>query len=139
MRRTSFEYEEPRKSFGARLASGLRRSAVATLSLVLIPGLLIVALLLPPISLVERIQFLSYSAVDNSGGTLMDSDMTSIIFPPENVIESFRASLESIPRIEFENGAAGGELDRRPRRADPRSATQKPDLRSGRAGRQRES
>ena len=107
MRRTSFEYEEPRKSFGARLASGLRRSAVATLSLVLIPGLLIVALLLPPISLVERIQFLSYSAVDNSGGTLMDSDMTSIIFPPENVIESFRASLESIPRIEFENGAAG--------------------------------
>jgi len=106
MGRSSFEYDEPLRP-ETRPASGLRRFATAILSLVLIPALLIAALLLPPISLLERIQGLSSTAIDRNGGSLMDPDGMTIVFPPEGVIESFRVSLDSIPRAEFLDGNAG--------------------------------
>ena len=104
MRRSSYDdYDEPRQ----RRGSGPRRVVGAILSLVLIPLLIIAALLLPPISLIERIQHLSYTTIDRSGGTLMEPDGTTIVFPPEHVIESFQVSLDSIPRMEFLDGNAG--------------------------------
>ena len=106
MGRSSFDYDDPRQS-RSRGASGLRRVVGAIISLVLIPALIIIALLLPPISLIERIQYLSFTTIDRSGGTLMDPDGTTIVFPPESVFESFRVSLDSIPRMEFLNGNAG--------------------------------
>lgn len=106
MGRSSFEYDEPLRP-ETRPASGLRKFATAILSLVLIPALIIAALLLPPISLLERIQGLSSTAIDRNGGSLMDPDGMTIVFPPEGVIESFRVSLDSIPRAEFLNGNAG--------------------------------
>ena len=106
MGRSSFDYDEPLRP-ETTPASGLKRFATAILSLVLIPALVIAALLLPPISLLERIQGLSTTAIDRNGGSLMDPDGTTIIFPPEGVIESFRVGLESIPRAEFLNGSAG--------------------------------
>ena len=106
MGRSSFDYDEPRQP-RPRPASGMRRIATAIVSLVLIPALIIVALLLPPISLIDRIQFLSFTAIDRNGGSLMDPDGTTIVFPPESVFEAFRVSLDSIPRAEFLSGNAG--------------------------------
>ena len=106
MGRSSFDYDDPRQS-RSRGASWLRRVGGAIISLVLIPALIIIALLLPPISLIERIQYLSFTTIDRSGGTLMDPDGTTIVFPPESVFESFRVSLDSIPRMEFLDGNAG--------------------------------
>ena len=108
MRRSSLDYDEPRQP-ESRPASGLRKVVTAIISLVLIPALIIVALLLPPISLLERIQFLSFTTIDRNGGSLMDPDGTTIVFPPESVFESFRVNLDSIPRAEFLNGNAGKE------------------------------
>ena len=108
MRRSSLDYDEPRQP-ESRPASGLRKVVTAIISLVLIPALIIAALLLPPISLLERIQFLSFTTVDRNGGSLMDPDGTTIVFPPESVFESFRVNLDSIPRAEFLNGNAGQE------------------------------
>ena len=85
----------------------MRKVAGAFLSLVVIPALIIAALLLPPISLIDRIQNLSYTSIDRSGGALMDPDGTTIVFPPESVIESFQVELNSIPRMTFLDGNAG--------------------------------
>ena len=106
MGRSSFDYEEPLRPESSP-ASGLRRFLTAIISLVLIPALIVAALLLPPISLLERIQGLSSMEIGRNGGSLLDPDGTTIVFPPEGVIESFRVSLESIPRAEFLNGSAG--------------------------------
>ena len=106
MGRSSFDYDEPRQP-RPRPASGMRRIATAIVSLVVIPALIIVALLLPPISLIDRIQFLSFTTIDRNGGSLMDPDGTTIVFPPESVFEAFRISLDSIPRAEFLSGNAG--------------------------------
>ncbi len=86
----------------------MRKIVGALLSLVL-PALIIIALLLPPISLIDRIQRLSYTTIDRNGGSLMDPDGTTIVFPPENVMESFQVNLVSIPRVEFLDGNAGQE------------------------------
>lgn len=107
MGRSSFDNDEPRRP-GTKRASGMRRIATGILSLVVIPALVIAALLLPPISLLERIQGLSYTTtIDRNGGSLMDPDGTTIVFPPESVLESFDVSLDSIPRADFLNGNAG--------------------------------
>ncbi|MCY4090501.1 MAG: SH3 domain-containing protein [Caldilineaceae bacterium] len=102
MRRSSYDYDEPPRRGG----SGTRKILGALLSLVL-PALIIIALLLPPISLIDRIQYLSYTTIDRNGGSLMDPDGTTIVFPPESVMESFQVNLESIPRMEFLDGNAG--------------------------------
>ncbi|RME51105.1 MAG: hypothetical protein D6790_20370, partial [Caldilineae bacterium] len=106
MHRTIYDYQ-PRRSFWGNLASLLESSAATVLSLILIPALLAVALLLPPVSLLERIQALTYTTIPESGATLMDPDGTAVVFPGEAVETPFRASLDSIPRADFLSGAAG--------------------------------
>jgi len=96
-----------RPGFGRNLASLLEGSAATVASLILIPALLAVALLLPPVSLLERIQGLTLTSVGDAGATLMDPDGTALIFPAEAVEKSFRASFQSIPRADFVGGSAG--------------------------------
>ena len=98
-----------RPGFGRNLASLLEGSAATVASLILIPALLAVALLLPPVSLLERIQGLTLTSVGDGGATLMDSDGTALVFPAEAVEKSFRAAFQSIPRADFVGGAAGEE------------------------------
>ncbi len=104
MRRTSYTHE-PRPSFW----SALRRTAatMTILSFILIVVLIGIALWLPPISLLERVQFLSYTTVPPSGATFMDPDGTAIVFPPEHIFESFRVTFDSIPRADFLDGSVG--------------------------------
>ncbi|MBI3958992.1 MAG: SH3 domain-containing protein [Chloroflexi bacterium] len=100
---------DDRRPFGRNLASLLEGSAATVASLILIPALLAVALLLPPVSLLERIQGLTLTSVGTEGATLTDPDGTALIFPAEAVETSFRASLQSIPRADFVSGSAGEE------------------------------
>ena len=94
-------------SFGRNLASLLEGSAATVVSLILIPALVAVALLLPPVSLLERIQGLTLTSVGSEGATLMDPDGTAVVFPSEAVDKTFRAALASIPRADFIGGKAG--------------------------------
>ncbi len=96
-----------RRPFRRNLSNLLEGSAATVVSLILIPALLAVALLLPPVSLLERIQGLTLTSVGTEGATLTDPDGTALVFPAEAVKTSFRASLQSIPRADFVSGSAG--------------------------------
>ncbi len=76
----------------------------------IIPVLAILALLLPPISIAQRIADLGTTRITQAGGVLTDPDGTQVIFPPHAVAQPFRATLTSIPRLEFLEGSAGQDL-----------------------------
>jgi hypothetical protein len=80
------------------------------LTFVALPLLLIAALLLPPFSLVQRIGDLGTTRVTEAGGVISDPDGTQVIFQPGSVVEPFRASLTSVPRVTFLEGSAGKDL-----------------------------
>ncbi|MCB0047467.1 MAG: SH3 domain-containing protein [Caldilineaceae bacterium] len=80
------------------------------ITLVLIPILLIVALLLPPINLLDRLQALSYTRIPSTGGMVIDDDGTLVNFPSEGVTSAFYAALDSTPRADFIAGQGGRDL-----------------------------
>ena len=80
------------------------------INFVVIPLLLILALLLPPVSVIERIAEAGTVRIDEAGGTLADPDGTQVIFLPGTIEKPFRASLTSVPRVAFLEGSAGSEL-----------------------------
>lgn len=86
------------------------RTSSRIINFAVIPLLLIASLLLPPISAASRIADLGTTRITEAGGTLMDTDGTQVIFPPEAIAAPFNATLSSIPRMEFLAGAAGNEL-----------------------------
>ena len=80
------------------------------LSFVVIPVLLVAALLLPPISLIQRVQDARMTRITEAGGVVADADGTQVIFEPGAVSEPFRANLSSVPRVSFLEGSAGKDL-----------------------------
>ncbi|MGQ9841001.1 MAG: SH3 domain-containing protein [Anaerolineae bacterium] len=75
-----------------------------------IPLLLILALLLPPISVPERVANLGTTRIGEAGGVIADPDGTQVIFLPGAAARPFRTTLASVPRVEFLAGSAGTEL-----------------------------
>jgi len=75
-----------------------------------IPILVIVALLLPPVSLVQRATGMGATRITEAGALLSDPDGTQVQFLPGTVKGSFRAALASIPRVSFLEGSAGKDL-----------------------------
>lgn len=99
---------QPSKSSGfSRLVEG---PAAWLTSFLLIPALIITVLLLPPVNLWDRLQLFSFTRITTSGGLLRDPDGTIVSFPPEGVHDTFYASFESTPRLDFIEGQAGREL-----------------------------
>ena len=85
------------------------RSTARIITLIVIPVLLIAALLLPPISVVERIQDAGKVRVSTAGGVVSDPDGTQVTFLPGTVAQSFRAQMQSVPRPSFLQGSGGQE------------------------------
>lgn len=108
-RRVQYNAMEPRRS-----ASGLSRlvegPAAWLTSFLLIPVLIVVVLLLPPVNLWDRLQLFAFTRISTSGGVLSDPDGTLVSFPPEGVHETFYATFDSVPRIDFIEGQAGRTL-----------------------------
>ena len=77
---------------------------------IVIPALIVAVLLLPPISLLERLQSLTYTRIGASGGAITDPDGTTVNFPAEGVLAGFQADIESTPRSSFVEGQAGNEM-----------------------------
>jgi uncharacterized protein YraI len=75
-----------------------------------IPALLVAVLLLPPVSLLDRLQTFTYTRIGVNGGAITDPDGTIVNFPAEGIISSFRAQIKSTPRTDFVEGQAGNEL-----------------------------
>ncbi len=80
------------------------------INFVLIPLLVLSALLLPPISLADRLLSIGYERIGSDGGAIQDPDGTQITFLPEGVSRSFRVKLSAVPRSLFLEGAAGNTL-----------------------------
>jgi hypothetical protein len=77
---------------------------------VIIPVLVILALLLPPISIVQQFSGLGTTRISAAGGVVTDPDGSQVIFAPGTVGRPFRATLSSAPRINFLEGSAGKDL-----------------------------
>ncbi|MEW5956612.1 MAG: hypothetical protein AB1801_02730 [Chloroflexota bacterium] len=76
----------------------------------LIPVLIVSAILLPPISLADRILSIGYEAIGREGGVVQDPDGTQLTFLPEGVKRSFSVKLSPVPRSLFLEGSAGNSL-----------------------------
>jgi len=76
------------------------------LNFVLIPLLLILALLLPPIELGQRLQTIGYTLISPTQGELRDPDGTRVIVPADGLVAGARTYLKffSVPRADFERG-----------------------------------
>ncbi len=101
---------ETRSALGVGSQPARRNRTTWLFTLVLIPMLLIVALLLPPINLLDRLQALTYTRITPAGGMVSDADGTMVNFPAEGVPSSFFAALGSTPRADFIVGQGGADL-----------------------------
>jgi len=68
---------------------------------VLIPVLLILAALLPPISLVDRVLAAGYTTITLGGGSVVDLDGTQLTILPQGLSQRIRVRLTSLPRLDF--------------------------------------
>ncbi len=80
------------------------------INFILIPLLVLSALLLPPISLADRLLSIGYERIGRDGGAIQDPDGTQVTFLPEGVKRTFRVKLTAVPRSLFLEGAAGNSL-----------------------------
>jgi hypothetical protein len=80
------------------------------LTLVVVPSLLAAVLLLPPVSLLDRLEAFTYTRIGTAGGALNDPDRTTIVFPAEGIQTAFAATLESVPRADFIEGRGGRQI-----------------------------
>ena len=80
------------------------------INFVLIPSLILVALLLPPISIKDRILGTGYTAINQDNWSAEDPDGTRLEIPPAALSGSVKVKLTLAPRLEFLQGSAGKEL-----------------------------
>jgi spore germination protein YaaH len=80
------------------------------INFLLIPFLILSALLLPPISLADRLLSIGYERIGRDGGVIQDPDGTKITFLPEGIRRSFQIKLTAVPRSLFLQGSAGNSL-----------------------------
>ena len=76
------------------------------INLVVIPGLLVATLLLPPVSIRENLFEADYARIDAGGGAVTDPDGTQVTVFSEGVVSPIRMKLKVIPRTELLEGSA---------------------------------
>jgi hypothetical protein len=100
-------------SFGQRLSATLAQPRhqlrFGTWVYGVIGVLVIVALLLPPISLTKRLGITGYDTLDAANSSLSHSDGLTLSMSPETT-DRLRVQLEAVPRLEFLEGSAGDAL-----------------------------
>jgi len=72
--------------------------------------LVIVALLLPPISLLERLGIVGYTTINAENSATSHPDGLTLSVDPAAFAGKLRVRLESVPRLEFLEGSAGAAL-----------------------------
>jgi len=101
-------------SFGQRLSATLaqprQQLRVGGWLYGLIGALLILALLLPPVSLPKRLGITGYTTLNAANSSLSHPDGLTLSVHPETFTGRLRVRLESVPRLEFLEGSAGAAL-----------------------------
>ncbi len=80
------------------------------INLGLIPLLIVLSVLLPPVSAMERLFEAGYSTIDRDGGAIIEPDSTQVTFLPEGMSGRIKARLAAVPRVSFLEGSAGRDL-----------------------------
>lgn len=107
MQNTRLDRRSPSSGGLTRLVEG---PAAWLITFLVIPGLLVAALFLPPVRLLDRLQNFTMTRIPASGGAVSDPDGTMVSFPDEGVDASFSAEVSSVPRADFLAGNAGKDL-----------------------------
>ncbi len=107
MQNTRLDRRPPSSGGLSRLVEG---PAAWIITFLVIPGLLLAALFLPPIRLLDRLQNFTMTRIPASGGAISDPDGTMVGFPDEGVDRAFSAAVASVPRADFLAGNAGSDL-----------------------------
>ena len=74
--------------------------------------LIVVALFLPPVSLLGRLGLVGYTTLNAEKGSISHPDGLTVSVDPETFAGRVRVRLEAVPRLEFLEGSAGGALRR---------------------------
>ncbi len=77
------------------------------IALLLLLIALVIALLVPPISLGRRVQEIGYVSIGTSGGAVAVKDGTRVEFPSQGIAAPFKVKLNVISQDRFLNGSAG--------------------------------
>ena len=93
-----------------RLARLLDGPAAWLVTFLVIPALLAAILLLPPVSLLDRLETFTYTRIGAAGGVVRDPDGTLVNFPSEGLAAGLFATLDSTPRETFMNPQPGSSL-----------------------------
>ncbi|MGD2165741.1 MAG: NBR1-Ig-like domain-containing protein [Anaerolineae bacterium] len=101
--KTKMDAETPVSRFMQRI--GLSRLVLGLVAL-----LVVAALLLPPISLLDRLGVVGYETLSPSRVAVSHPDGLTLQVDPETFAGRIRVKLESVPRLEFLEGSAGREL-----------------------------
>jgi len=72
--------------------------------------LVVIALLLPPISLLKRLGISGYTTLDAANSSISHPDGLTLSVDPETFTDRLRVRLEAVPRLEFLEGSAGAGL-----------------------------
>jgi len=88
----------------------LRRIGFNRLVLGVVSLLVIVALLLPPISLLRRLGVVGYETLSANSVAVSHPDGLTLQVDPESFTDRLRVRLDSVPRLAFLEGSAGSEL-----------------------------
>ncbi|MFN3980728.1 MAG: SH3 domain-containing protein [Caldilinea sp.] len=108
MQNTRLDRRSPSSGGVGRILEG---PAAWLMTFILIPGLLVAILLLPPVSLLDRLQSFTLERINaNTGGAVIDPDGTTVNFPAEGVLANFQARITSTPRTNFIEGRAGDRM-----------------------------
>lgn len=94
----------------ATLAQGGERIGLGPLVYSVVGLLVIAALLLPPISLLDRLGIVGYTTLNAKNNTVSHPDGVSVSVDPATSPDRVRVRLESVPRLEFLEGSAGSAL-----------------------------
>ena len=99
-----------RRSSSGGMSRLFEGPAAWLVTFLVIPALIVAVLLLPPVSLLDRLQTFTYTRIGVNGGAITDPDGTIMNFPAEGIISGFRAQIKSTPRTDFVEGQAGNDL-----------------------------
>ena len=75
----------------------------------LVVAMVVMVLLLPPISLADRLMSIGYTRIGVQGGSIEEQGL-EVNFLPEGVTRAFRVDLDVVPRSTFLEGSAGSSL-----------------------------
>ncbi len=80
------------------------------INFLMIPALIVLALLLPPVSLADRLLSIGHTRIGIQGGSIQSADGMEVNFLPEGVKQTFRVKLDVIPRSSFLSGTTSESL-----------------------------